>query len=223
MASNTRVSCGCGATWFELTALVEPSLNVVEMFICHCTMCPLESRCESYGGGAPWCGVSTRQWYGTFEKVWLSPFASRVICRQCQAPLSIAYDCEENTEWVHAKVLNNADILNPRFKGVCMSENGREYDTDMHGYSRESLSGHHIHCASLKNLNNSTFSDGRPAWPKYEPWEADVCRPQGMPPPHFCDKCFQLDGKCGCLVDRPNSADDVNCVEGAATKTPTSI
>ena len=97
--------CRCGEVEARLpTARIKPCA----IFICHCTMCPPGSRTDSYSGGAPWVGLPRAAWSGpglTAERT--SAFATRLTCGTCGTCLSIRYDCELHTEWLHALCMDD--------------------------------------------------------------------------------------------------------------------
>ena len=104
--------CLCGASWRPSGVGMNDSPELPrEMFICHCRMCPVESRVAAYHGGAPWCAFPRLRWQGRFFTQRSSPFALRGACGACQQPLCILYDCEPHTEWVHASAVNPASLL----------------------------------------------------------------------------------------------------------------
>ena len=76
------------------------------MFVCHCSMCPQKDRYGGdFAGGAPWAAVKRVSiWTGNIARKRTSEFATRGLCGACGAGLFIRYDCEANTDWVHARV-----------------------------------------------------------------------------------------------------------------------
>lgn len=77
--------CACGATTFQSTA------NATHLDFCYCTTC---QRVTGAPFGA-WLGIkkSSITWDGYTAKYKVSDIATRSLCVQCGATLSIQYDC----------------------------------------------------------------------------------------------------------------------------------
>lgn len=181
------LACPCGSTTGTSTG--GPAL----VFVCHCSMCPEESRREAWCGGTPWAAIRRARWsykgdggggdglgdgvggavegeggcasQGLDERR-SSPFARRLCCRACGHNLSIAYDCEAHTEWVHCDAMPGGES----------------------GVASGGTPVSHLHANG-----HGPYGDGRPWYDRFGPWvdNPDPCRPPGTPAPAVCVTCWQ--------------------------------
>lgn len=159
------IACPCGAGAHATTE------SPIHIYVCHCAMCPTELKRECSSGGAPWAAVPRVRWRDDsviFHRS--SSFAIRGSCTGCDRVLSMRYDCEEHTEWIHTDIL--------------------------HTEAASSVPISHIHVNGTGPFEDGEpCHDGfSPNWER----NRDPCRPASKPAPTVCVKCNQLEGRCPC-------------------------
>ena len=189
--SQIQGSCSCGAIKYKGLPH-ETQKCIWGIFICHCSQCPVESRIwhdsalkEDYG--APWVAIPKPSFTSvgeSFEKLNLSSFAERGVCKKCGDSIYIQYNCEENTTWVLLNTLKPKLALKPPL--IKLS----------HGESKR-VTFQHIHCNNTSKIE--VDSQGIPIHSDFGRWEPDPCRDVNEPIPNVCYTCWQLKGKhCKC-------------------------
>lgn len=101
-----RGRCGCGEATFRTTGFPQ------HLDFCYCTTCRQIT-------GAPfgaWTGIkkSTINWEGSIAKYRVSDIATRSLCVQCGASLSIQYDCYPDKTHVAAGIITQGAELLPK-------------------------------------------------------------------------------------------------------------
>jgi hypothetical protein len=165
-----HLRCPCGRTEAFSQAPAR------QLLICHCSMCPDDTKRDDHAGGAPWVALPRARWSDddavslrrTFD------FAQRRYCNHCGRNLSILYDCEAHTEWVALGFLPpGADA---------------------------GMQGAHTHIRQC--LTSS--AEGAPCCESFEAWGKcpDPCRTTQVPAPIICVNCFHRHAACRCKEPR---------------------
>jgi hypothetical protein len=161
-----HLRCPCGLT----EGIGEARL--CQVYICHCSMCPEDTKRAEHAGGAAWAAIPPAQWMDDSASRLrrTSDYAQRRCCNHCDRNLAIRYDCEAHTEWVILGALPEGAATGVRVAHIYAPPN-----------------------------NTGSFADGAPSYPSFEPWAAnpDPCRPAYIPPPVICVACHRHAG-CGC-------------------------
>mmetsp|Transcript_15937 Transcript_15937/g.24009 ORF Transcript_15937/g.24009 Transcript_15937/m.24009 type:complete len:191 (-) Transcript_15937:73-645(-) len=182
MLSGLSGGCRCGKVHYSVDAID----RVWGILICHCSMCP--DKDKNYidsilGPGVGFLAVPNyRVIKGSdlINTMRTSTFAHRTRCGVCDTGLTLSYDCELHTDWIVIDTLDKAS---------------KEYAL--------TLPKQHLHCSTVPE--SGLGADGCMAFPGWEPWVPDPCRPVGYPIPNICNNCFQIRStqnelnKCHCL------------------------
>eukprot|EP00962_Isochrysis_galbana_P034551 scaffold11715_cov133-Isochrysis_galbana.AAC.1 len=163
------LSCPCG----KEAGITED--RICQVFICHCSMCPEDTKHGEHAGGAGWAAVPPVRWFddGASRLKRTSEFAQRRYCSNCDRNLAMRYDCETYTEWVSLGTLPSGAATKVQVS--------------------------HIH---VRPNNPGPFADGAPCYASFEPWTAnpDPCRPTHIPAPSICVNCHR---HAVCLCKKP--------------------
>lgn len=144
-----------------------------QLLICHCSMCPDDTRHDDHAGGAPWIAITPARWCDD-KAVSLrrtSAFAQRRYCNHCDRNLAILYDCEAHTEWFSLGTLPSG--------------------------AEAGIQGAHTHI-STSFADGAPCCKSFEAWGQCP----DPCRPAEVPAPIVCVTCFHRHAMCRCKEPR---------------------